>query len=70
MGKINDKIDIKYNGEPIEIGFNVKFLLEAFRATDCDTVKMILTSKPVSPIIIVPMEGREFMFLLLPMRLK
>ena len=70
MGKINDKIDIKYNGEPIEIGFNVRFLLDAFRATDCDTVKMILTSKSVSPIIIVPMEGREFMSLLLPMRLK
>lgn len=70
LGKINDRIDIKYNGEPIEIGFNVKFLLDAFKATDCDTVKMILTSKPVSPIIIVPMEGKEFMFLLLPMRLK
>lgn len=70
LGKINDKIGIKYNGEPIEIGFNPKFLLDAFKATDCDTVKMILTSKPVSPIIIVPMEGREFTFLLLPMRLK
>ena len=70
IGKINDKISIKYNGEPLEIGFNTKFLLDAFKATDCDTVKMILTSKPVSPIIIVPMEGREFTFLLLPMRLK
>lgn len=69
-GKINDKIDIKYNGEPIEIGFNAKFLLDAFKAADGDTVKMILTSKAVSPVIIVPMEGREFMSLLLPMRLK
>lgn len=70
LGKINDKINIKYNGEPIEIGFNAKFLLDAFRAAEGDTVKMILTSKPVAPIILVPMEGREFMFLLLPMRLK
>lgn len=70
IGKIYDKIDIKYNGEPIEIGFNVKFLLDAFKAADSDMVKMILTSKPVSPVIMVPMEGREFMSLLLPMRLK
>lgn len=70
MGRISDKIQIKYNGEPIEIGFNVKFLLDAFRAIDSDTVKLILTSKPVSPVIMVPMEGREFMSLLLPMRLK
>ena len=70
MGRISDKIDIKYNGEPIEIGFNVKFLLDAFKAIDSDTVKLILTSKPVSPVIMVPMEGKEFMSLLLPMRLK
>lgn len=70
LGKINDKINIKYNGEPIEIGFNVKFLLDAFKAIDGDCVKMILTSKPVSPVIIVPMEGNEYMSLLLPMRLK
>ncbi len=70
LGKINDKIAIKYNGEPIEIGFNVKFLLDAFKVVDSDSVKLILTSKPVSPVIIVPMEGKEFMSLLLPMRLK
>lgn len=70
MGRINDKIDIKYNGEPIDIGFNVKFLLDAFKAIDSDTVKLILTSSSVSPVIMVPMEGREFMSLLLPMRLK
>lgn len=70
LGKINDKINVKYNGEPITIGFNAKFLLDAFKAADTDTVKMILTSSAVSPVIIVPMEGREFTFFLLPMRLK
>lgn len=70
LGKINDKIGIKYNGEPIEIGFNAKFLLDAFKAVDGDSVKMILTDRPVAPIILVPMDGSEFKFLLLPMRLK
>ncbi|MDE7362980.1 MAG: DNA polymerase III subunit beta [Oscillospiraceae bacterium] len=70
LGKINDKISVKYNGEPITIGFNAKFLLDAFKAADTDSVKLILTGAAVSPVIIVPMEGREFTFLLLPMRLK
>lgn len=70
LGKINDTINIKYNGQPITIGFNTKFLLDAFKAVDVDTVKMFLTSSAASPAIIVPMEGREFTFLLLPMKLK
>lgn len=70
LGKINDTINIKYNGQPITIGFNAKFLLDAFKAVDGDTVKMFLTSSAASPVILVPMEGREFTFLLLPMKLK
>jgi DNA polymerase-3 subunit beta len=70
LGKFNDKINIKYNGEPIAIGFNAKYLLDAFKACDTDTAKIILTSSAVAPIIIVPTEGTEFTFLLLPMRLK
>lgn len=70
LGKINDKINIKYNGEPITIGFNTKFLMDAFKAADTDSVKLILTGTAVSPVIIAPMEGKEFTFLLLPMRLK
>lgn len=70
IGKFNDKISVKYNGEQMTIGFNAKFLLDAFRAADTDSVKLILTGSAVSPVIIVPMEGEEFKFLLLPMRLK
>lgn len=70
LGKVNDKIDIKYNGEPLVIGFNAKYLMDAFKAADTDMVKMKMTPSAVSPIIIAPMEGSEFTFLLLPMRLK
>lgn len=70
LGKVSDKIAVKYNGEPITIGFNAKFLLDAFKACDTDKVKIILTGSAVSPVIILPMEGRSFIFFLLPMRLK
>lgn len=70
LGKVYDKINVKYNGEPITIGFNAKYLLDAFKACDTDKVKVILTGSAVSPVLIVPMEGKEFTFFLLPMRLK
>ncbi len=70
LGKINDKINIKYNGEPITIGFNVKFLLEAFRACDEEEAKIIFTGSSTSHILIVPKDGRSFTFLLVPMRLR
>ncbi|MGN1119752.1 MAG: DNA polymerase III subunit beta, partial [Oscillospiraceae bacterium] len=70
LGKINDKINIKYNGDPITIGFNAKYLLDAFKACDSDCAKIVLAASAVAPIIIIPMEGRAFTFLLLPMRLK
>lgn len=69
IGKVNDQISTKYNGEPLVIGFNAKYMLDAFKACDTDTVKMIVTSS-VAPIIVLPMEGGEFTYLVLPMRLK
>ena len=70
VGKISDKINIKYNGAPTSIGFNAKYLFDAFKACETDTAKIILTASAVAPILIVPMEGSSFTFLLLPMRLK
>ncbi|MGN0680209.1 MAG: DNA polymerase III subunit beta [Oscillospiraceae bacterium] len=70
LGKSEDMVNITYGGTPISIGFNAKFLMDAFKAADTDSVKVLLTSSNVSPVIIVPMDGEEFTFLLLPMRLK
>lgn len=70
LGKINDKINIKYGGENISIGFNVKFLLDAFRACNTEEAKIIFTGSSTSHILIVPKDGRSFTFLLVPMRLR
>lgn len=69
IGKLNDQISAKYNGEPIVIGFNARYMLEAFKACDTDTVKLV-TASSVTPLIILPMEGNAFTYLVLPMRLK
>ncbi len=69
IGKVNDRITVKYNGDPIVIGFNAKYMLDAFKACDTDSVKLVVSSS-VAPILILPMEGSAFTYLVLPMRLK
>lgn len=70
LGSYNDEINIKYSGEPFTIGLNTKFLLDAFKASESSDVKFIMTGKSIEPVLIVPKEGSEFTFLIMPMRLK
>ncbi|NLD29546.1 MAG: DNA polymerase III subunit beta, partial [Clostridiales bacterium] len=69
IGAANDKVPAKIEGNRVEIGFNNRFLLDAFRACDLDTIKVTLNG-PLSPITVVPVEGDSFLFLVLPVRLR
>ena len=69
LGAATDKIPAAIEGKRIEIGFNNTYLIDCLKTVDSDEV-MIELSSPVSPIIIKPIEGDNFIFLIIPMRLK
>ena len=69
QGKVSDKIDAVIDGETVEIGFNYRFLLDALRNSGCERVVMEI-SGPLSPVKVLPPEGDEFLFLVLPVRFK
>ncbi len=69
IGNADDRIDAEIHGERIEIGFNSRYLLDALRAVETDRVKLEM-SGPLSPIKIVPPEGNDFLFLVLPVRIR
>ena len=69
LGKINDNIPIKISGNTIEIGFNNRYLLDALKASSSDEV-LLKIAGPLSPMKVVPLEGDDFLFLVLPMRLQ
>lgn len=69
LGSANDKIPASIEGKRVEIGFNNTYLTDCLRTVDVDEVNIELSS-PVSPIIIRPIEGDSFIFLIIPMRLK
>ncbi len=68
VGRANDVIPVSTIGKDTEIGFNNKYVLEALRNTDCDEVTLVLNGS-LSPMIIRPVQGDEFIFLVVPMRL-
>jgi len=69
-GEAKDICRIAGDGKGLEIGFNNRYLMEAMRYAPADTVKMELNTN-ISPAIIVPTEGEEnFLYMVLPVRLK
>jgi DNA polymerase-3 subunit beta len=68
VGKANDSIKISIIGDEVEIGFNNRFLLDALKNTDTDEVKLVLNG-PLSPMIVKPVQGDNYIMLVVPMRL-
>lgn len=69
MGRATETFNTKLEGDSFEIGLNSRYLLEALKATDAENVK-ILFNGPNAGVVIVPPEGEDFKYMIMPMRLK
>lgn len=68
-GTVDDNVPVNIKDKALEIGFYNRYLLEAFRVINDDEVKLKFNT-PTSPLVIVPTEGDDFLYLILPLRLK
>ena len=69
IGKSYDECPFDGSIENLEIGFNNRYILEALRAAGDKQVKLQLKGA-LNPMIISPMEGDKYTYLVLPVRLK
>ena len=69
IGKSYDECTIGGMVENLEIGFNNRYLLDALRACSDETVVLSLKGA-LNPVIVTPVEGDKFTYLVLPVRLK
>ena len=69
VGKSYDECPFDGNIEGLEIGFNNRYLLDALRAAGDDKVLVHLKGA-LNPIVITPLEGDKYTYLVLPVRLK
>lgn len=70
-GKVYDEIPTSHEGGEIEIGFNCKYLTEALKYSQCDKVRLSLSS-PFISMIIEPLEKNDndtFIYLALPIKM-
>ena len=68
IGDIKENITISLRGNDLNIAFNARYFTEALRAVTDEFLKLEFTSS-VSPCIIQPNEGDEFLYLILPVRI-
>ena len=67
-GSFDDNINVPTGNANLLIGFNNEFLLDALRACDEDMIK-IKFNKNINPLVITPVEGNKFLYLVLPMKI-
>ncbi len=69
MGRATETFNIELNGPSFEIGLNSRYLLDALKACESENIK-ILFNGPNTGVLIEPVEGDEFKYMIMPMRLK
>ncbi len=67
LGDVLEELDIHLEGEEIDIAFNARYISDVIKNVDdeCCTLSM---NTNVSPCVICPVEGDEYLYLVLPVR--
>ena len=68
-GEAKEEIFIPTEGKNIEVGFNPKYFLDALKAIDDEEV-FVEFGTNISPCLVKPIENNEYVYMILPIRLK
>ncbi len=69
-GSVTDILNVKSEGdETIEVGYNCKYLMDALRAATSNEIRIEITGN-INPTIIKPASGDDFIFIVLPVKLR
>lgn len=70
IGVAEDRCSFAGDGKELEIGFNVRYLLDALKAVPSEEVTLELTNG-LSPIVLTPVDDKQdFSYMVLPVRIK
>ena len=62
-----EEMEASLQGDPIEIAFNAKYITDVIRNINDSDLCMKFNSN-VSPCVVVPQEGDQYLYLILPVR--
>ena len=66
-GSATEELDVDYDGDPLEIGFNARYLLDISAQLESDTVRFLLAD-PGSPTMVRDEGEGAALYVLMPMR--
>ena len=67
LGDVLEELDIHLEGEEIEIAFNARYINDVIKNVD-DECCMLSMNTNMSPCVVSPVEGDEYLYLILPVR--
>ena len=67
VGRGEDSMEVNVVGDPLDIAFNPKYLINILKNIDDEKVYLEFNS-PISPCVIRPVQGDAFLYLIVPMR--
>ncbi|MDA1021307.1 MAG: DNA polymerase III subunit beta [Cyanobacteria bacterium] len=67
FGKAADNIDIEYIGEPINIYFNVKYLVEPLKHINSENIQISMIGS-LNPALIKPISDENYLHLIMPIK--
>lgn len=68
VGSATEELEVKYDGKPVEIGFNARYLLDIMGQIDGEGVSFAF-SDSASPVLIRDVADNTALYVLMPMRL-
>lgn len=68
VGNIVKEVKIDLNGEDLEIGFNIRYLIEVLKVIDCEEIELCFSSS-VTPGLLRTIDNNHYEYLVLPVRM-
>lgn len=68
VGEAAERLDIEYPGEEVKIAFNPGYFMDGITSIEGDELVLELTD-PLKPALIRPVQGKGFLYLIMPVRM-
>ena len=68
LGEAREEVDAHWEGEPLSVAFNTRYLLDFLEATEADPVTLAVTD-PTGPAVFQPAGDPTYTYVLMPLRL-
>ena len=69
IGNAKESLPVSFNGDQIEIAFNVRYLLEGLRVISSENI-LLKCNLPTTPAVVVPDDDSSYTYLVMPVQVR